>query len=94
MKKYLLYFKNKFILTLTIFGIYFLFLDDTDIFSIVGHEIKLRNLKESKLETKEKLDSTTNLLKQLKYSSEIEKFAREKKMFKKDDEDVFVISYQ
>lgn len=71
-----------------------MFLDDTDIFTIVNHNIKLGHLKASKELTYHKLDSTSNLLKKLKYSSELESFAREKKMFKKDDEDVFVISYE
>lgn len=33
-------------------------------------------------------------LDKLKYLSEVERFAREKKFFKKDDEDVFVIFYE
>lgn len=37
------------------------------------------------------LHVTTSILDKLKYDSEIEKYAREKKFFKKDDEDVFVI---
>ncbi len=71
-----------------------MFLDDTDIFTIVNHNIKLSNLKDSKELTVEKLDSTTALLKKLKYGGELESYAREKKMFKKDDEEIFVISYE
>jgi hypothetical protein len=33
-------------------------------------------------------------LTQLKFDSELERFAREKKYFKRDDEDVFVITYE
>lgn len=94
MKKYFKYLRNKYILTSCIFFVYFMFLDDTDIFTIVNHNIKLKHLKASKELTFHKLDSTTTLLKQLRYSSELESFAREKKMFKMDDEDVFVISYE
>ena len=92
MKKYLVYFKNKFILATTIFAIYALFLDDNDIFSMVSHARKLNRLQASKELVSEKLSSIRHTLRQLKYSSELERYAREKKFFKKDDEDIFVIT--
>lgn len=94
MKKYLLPFKNKYILTITIFLVYNLFLDDVDIFSIISQNAKLSNLKANKAELQEDLDETKQTLKQLRYTSELERFAREKKYFKRDDEDVFVITYE
>jgi cell division protein DivIC len=74
--------------------VYFLFLDDTDIFTIVNHTRKLNRLEEAKALTSQKLDSTTILLKRLKHSSELESFAREEKLFKKENEDIFIISYE
>lgn len=94
MKKYLVYLKNKYILTSCIFLVYFLFLDDTDIFTIVNHTRKLNHLEEQKAITSQKLDSTTVLLKRLKHSSELESYAREEKLFKKENEDIFIISYE
>jgi cell division protein DivIC len=94
MKKYLVYFKNKFILTSTIFVIYALFLDDNDIFSMVTHANKLSNLEETKIEVSKKLERTRFTLKQMRYTSEIERYAREKKFFKRDNEDIFVITYE
>ncbi len=94
MKKYLVYFKNKFILTSTIFVIYALFLDDNDIFSMVTHANKLSNLEETKIEVSKKLERTKFTLKQMRYTSEIERYAREKKFFKRDNEDIFVITYE
>jgi hypothetical protein len=94
MKKYLVYFKNKFILASTIFVIYALFLDDADLFSMISHSNKLRKLEVSKSEVLIKLKKTKYTLRQLRYSSEIEKYAREEKFFKKDNEDIFVISYE
>lgn len=93
-KKYLVYFKNKFILTGTIFLIYALFLDDNDLFSMVGHASKLRKLEAAKVEVSKKLEKTRFTLKQLKYSSEVERYAREEKFFKKDNEDIFVVTYE
>lgn len=39
----------------------------------------------------EKLENTKHILSQLNNIESIEKFAREEKMFKRDDEDIFVI---
>lgn len=94
MKKYLLPFKNKYILTFTIFLIYNLFLDDVDIFSIVSQNKKLSTLNDNKVAMQKQLDQTKHTLTQLKFDSELERFAREKKYFKRDDEDVFVITYE
>ncbi len=94
MKKYLVYFKNKFILTGTFFLVYALFLDDIDLFSMIGDARKLSNIEATKLEVSTKLNKTRTTLKQLRYYSEIERYAREEKFFKKDNEDIFVISYE
>ncbi|MBL1278885.1 MAG: hypothetical protein COA33_001335 [Fluviicola sp.] len=91
MKKYLPYLKNKFILASTLFLVFVLFLDENDIFSVISQKYKLRDLKEKKAMMLDDLHVTTSILDKLKYDSEIEKYAREKKFFKKDDEDVFVI---
>ena len=91
MKKFLPYLKNKFILASTVFLIYTLFLDENDIFSVISQKYKLKELNEKKAVMIKDLSETSNTLEKLKYQSEVEKYAREKKFFKKDDEDVFVI---
>lgn len=94
MKKYLVYFKNKFILAGTIFFLYALFLDDIDLFSMISHSNKLHRLEIQKVEVFQKLRKAKHTLRQLRYTSEIERYAREEKFFKKDNEDIFVISYE
>lgn len=94
MKKYLAYLKNKFILTTTVFMVYALFLDENDIFSIISQKNKLSELEEKKAMYQTLLNDTQHTLKKLKYPSEVERFARERKLFKKDDEDIFVIYYE
>lgn len=94
MKKYGKYLKNKFIFTICLFFVYILFLDDVDIFTIINQNRKLGKLDESKVELSEKLNATQSLLKELKYDSALESYAREEKLFKLDDEDIFVISYE
>ncbi len=94
MKNYLVYLKNKYILTIVVFVFYGLFLDDIDVFTIIRQKSKLNQLETQKAVISEQLNDSRITYKQLKYPSEVERYAREKKLFKKDDEDVFVISYE
>ncbi len=94
MKKYAKYFRNKFIFTTCLFFIYILFLDDIDIFTIINQNTKLGKLEEARQEVSVKLIQTQEILKKLRYSSELESYAREEKMFKRENEDIFVISYE
>ncbi len=88
------YFKNKYILTTLIFVFYGLFLDEDDIFFIVSQRIKLSKLEKDKVEMEHKLAQTKYTLKKLKYTAALETYAREKKLFKKDNEDIFIITYK
>lgn len=88
------YLKNKFILASTLFIVYSMFLDEYDIFTILIENKKLNKLEEAKAETNKKLEETKHTITKLKHLSEVERFARENKYFKKDDEDVFVIFYE
>jgi cell division protein FtsB len=92
MKKYLLKFKNKYLLAFTIFFVYNLFLDEVDIFTIISQNRKLSKLRDDKVKLDDQLNDTKATLYELRFDSELERFAREKKYFKKDDEDVFVIT--
>ena len=93
--KYLrLLFRNKYLLALFIFGIYILFLDDVDIVKIYQQKSKLRELRAEKKVLLEKYDKTKHTLEQLNDDEALEKYAREKKFFKNDNEDIFVIDYE
>ena len=91
MLKYLKYFRNKYILTLTVFIVYILFLDDVDIFSIVRQKSKNNDLITQRDELEVKLNDTKAILMDLSDIESLEKYARENKLYKKDDEDIFVI---
>jgi cell division protein FtsB len=94
MKKYLLPFRNKYLLTFTLFLVYNLFLDDVDIFSLLSQNHKLGKLRTDQSEINLKLDETKKTLRELKHGYALEKYAREEKLFKKDDEDVFIVTYE
>lgn len=93
MKKYLLPFKNKYILALTIFLVYNLFLDEVDLFTIINQNKRISQLRSNQSEVTLKLKETKYILSQIKDPAYLEKLAREEKMFKKDNEDIFVITY-
>lgn len=94
MKKYLLPFKNKYIAAISLFLIYNLFLDDVDVFDILNYNRKLSKLRSQQSEMALKLQETKYTLKQIKDPSYLEKLAREEKLFKKDNEDIFIITYK
>lgn len=91
MKKLFPLLKNKFFIAFAIFSIYGAFLDEYDVFTIFGQQRKLSQLEDAKNEMEANLKETRNTLEKLKFPSEVERYAREKKYFKKDDEDVYVI---
>lgn len=81
-------------LATAIFLVYTLFLDENDIFTMISQSNKLSHLQSDTEAMKKDLIVTQNTLKKLKYNAEVEKFAREEKLYKKDDEDVYVIFYE
>lgn len=94
MKKYLILLKNKYIIALLVFLVYNLFLDDIDIFTIINQNKRLSRLRSSQSEVALKLRETKYTLQQLKHDYALEKYAREEKLFKRDNEDVFIITYE
>lgn len=68
-------------------------MDDLDIFSIYRHSKKKSQIEAAKNDVRAKLADTDKTLDELKTLSGKEKYAREKKFFKKDNEEIFVITY-
>ena len=88
------YLKNKYGLTLFVFLIYVLFLDDLDIFSIISQKQKLNKLEIQRDDMKTQLISTRSTLRKLNKINYLESYARSQKFFKKDDEEIFIITYK
>jgi len=93
MKKFYPFLKNKYVFTGILFVLYAVFLDDMDIFSMVRQTKMLNQIEATREEVKIKLSDTEASLKDLKTLAGKERYARENKFFKKDDEDIFVITY-
>ncbi len=88
------YIKNKYGLTIFIFLIYVLFLDDLDIFSIISQKQKLNKLEIQRDNMKSQLISTRSTLRKLNKINYLEAYARSEKFFKKENEEIFIITYK
>ncbi|MEY4350277.1 MAG: hypothetical protein RL078_324 [Bacteroidota bacterium] len=84
--------KNKYILTSIIFAVYFLFLDDWDIFTLVRQKRKLSQIEQQDEQMHQQLKDTKKTLRKLHRLDELEAYARSEKFFKRDDEEIFVVT--
>lgn len=85
--------KNKYLLTGVFFVVWMLFFDPKDILSDMDRREKLKELEKSELHLKNLISESGTELNQLKNNAQsLEKYAREKYMMKKDNEDLFIIN--
>ena len=85
--------KNKYILTLAGFTIWMFFFDDRDVITThFRHTRELDQLKKSKAYYEQQISETRLELEELKSgAATVEKYAREKYLMKRDNEDLFII---
>lgn len=85
--------KNKYILALVIFLTWMLFFDPKDWALISARRDKLKDLQKSEQQLNHQIAETRAELNLLKISAAtIEKYAREKYLMKKDNEDLFIVN--
>jgi cell division protein FtsB len=83
--------KNKYFLTIIALIVWLLFFDKNDIFTQRETFAKLNKLKTNQRYYRDEIKKDSVALIELKTNTEsLEKFAREKYLMKKDNEDVFV----
>ncbi len=88
-----LWFKNKYLLAGVFFVVWMFFFDPRDWGVAFEKNAKLRELQKSELHLTEIIKETKEQLGQLKNNAQtIEKYAREKYLMKKDNEDLFIVS--
>jgi cell division protein DivIC len=85
--------KNKYVLTALCFGIWILFIDDRDFVTTHFRHLKeLHKLEARKVYFEDQILTVRKELDQLKSNpGTLEKYAREKYLMKRDNEDLFVI---
>jgi cell division protein FtsB len=92
MKSFLARLKNRFAITGIIFIIWLLFFDRNDLISQYKISRELTKLEEEKKFFLEEIKKDQEKLSELRTNYKtLEKFAREKYLMKKDNEDIFVI---
>ena len=86
--------KNKYLLTIAGFVIWMLFFDDRDFYvTCIKQRHELSELKKSEQYYELQIANTKKELDQLKINAfTIEKYAREKYMMKRDNEDLFIVT--
>ncbi len=94
MKKYLKFLKNKYVFSAIILLIYILLLHDTDVFSLRKRKEKVENLQQEIVHRRIQIEALKADLLELENIHSLEKFAREKYFFKKESEDLYVLSDQ
>lgn len=94
MLKFLPYLKNKYILSSVLVLIYILILHDTDIFTLTTTNKKVADLELQIEKIKVDIEDLKVDLADLDDPRSLEKYAREHHYFKKDDEDLFIFSFE
>jgi len=88
-------FRNKYIIASTAFIFLMLFIDHNDIFVQFDRQRQLKALLISKNFYEQQIDQTKKNLSDLQNNpAALEKYAREKYLLKRDNEDLFVVSPQ
>ena len=85
--------KNKYFLSASAFIVWILFFDPRDVFTQMEHRRELRELQVSKAWYEKEISKESVEAQQLKSNpATIEKYAREKYLMKRDNEDIFIVS--
>ncbi|HBH05430.1 MAG TPA: septum formation initiator [Flavobacteriales bacterium] len=84
--------KNRYALSVLIFTIWMLFFDQNDLFSLYKMRRELNQIEHDKAFYQDQIEkSQKDLSNLLNDPKKLEKFAREKYLMKKEDEEIFVI---
>lgn len=92
MKKLWAVLKNKYLITVVIMAVWLLFFDKNDIFSQYDRHQQVKKLENEANYFRSEIEQNKKELKELQSDpKQLEKFAREHYLMKKDSEDIFVI---
>ena len=93
LKKALVFAKNKYLVVILCFLVWMIFFDPKDWSLIAARREKLNDLEKNEQQLNKQIAETRTELKQLKTNAQtIEKYAREKYLMKKDNEDLFLVN--
>jgi cell division protein DivIC len=94
-KKLLPCLKNKFILTLVVFFVWILFFDQNNLADRYISLRHIRQLERDKEYFRESIKQDSVRMKELRTDNDnLEKFAREQYLMKRDNEDIYIIEFE
>jgi len=83
---------NKYIITVVVFVVFIVFIDDNNVIRRVQYEIKINGLRQEIRHYEQYRDQSARKLEKLHSSNaELERIAREEYLMKKPDEELFVV---
>jgi cell division protein DivIC len=86
------FFINKYVITTVLFAVWLIFFDSNNILTNLRTRDKLNDLKKDKKFYIDEVKKDSVLVQKLLYDTlELEKYAREKYLMKKDNEDVYLV---
>lgn len=89
--KILRFLKNKYVLTLTAMAVWLLFFDKNDLFTQIDLTRQVKKMQEDTLYYSQEIRRNRENMENLKTNSEnLEKFARENYLMKRDSEDIYI----
>jgi cell division protein DivIC len=84
--------KNKYLISASVFLAFLVFFDDRDLISNYRHSQQLSELEKSAEYYRQEIEKTKTELNQLRTdAATLEKYARERYLMKRDNEDLFII---
>ncbi len=87
--------KNKYVLTLLIFFIWILFFDQNNLLNRLTRQRQINQLESDIQYFRERIRQDSTRMNELKTDNEnLEKFAREQYLMKRENEDIFVIEFE
>lgn len=94
-KKLLPFFKNKYFLTLLVFFVWILFFDQNNLIDRNISQRNIRQLEKDKIYFRDRIRQDSTRMKELRTDNEnLEKFAREQYLMKRENEEIFIIQFE
>ena len=94
-KKIVPYLKNKYILTLLVLFVWILFFDQNNLVDRFMSQRQIRQLESDILYFRDRIRQDSIRMNELKTDNEnLEKFAREQYLMKRENEDIFIIEFE
>jgi cell division protein DivIC len=94
MKKVVARLKNRYAISTIIAVVYILILHNTDVYTLIQRKNKVSELETEIARKKHEIEEVKANIASLQDIRSLEKYARENYFFKKDDEELFIFSFE